>query len=154
MISRIRHTSYVINFLDVDFDSNQVSNLLEPETDLLLSRVIVEGIEDWEIEFKATYGEGSKLRIAKRTKSDTKYKQKLIVIHIPIPTKDLVSWGVTPEQHIGLKEPPDAEKYIVKLDIEPAKFSNRFDYIIAAMRQGILFSLQDGFTVNGKKVKL
>ncbi|MBL7787677.1 MAG: hypothetical protein JNM36_17350 [Chitinophagales bacterium] len=154
MVSVIKHTSYVIDFLDVGFDTDQVSNILKPETNLLLSKITVDGLDDWQIIFNPVYNNGSQLRIGKKTKSYVMDKEKWITIHIPIPTKDIVTWGVDASQLLKTPDPPNAAKYLVYLPIDTTLFTNRFDYIVATLRQGILFSLQDGFMVNGKKIKL
>ena len=150
MVSRINHTSYVINF-DAPFKA--ISELLKPETDALLSKVVVKGLDDWEVQFRAVYGEGNMSRIYKKTRSFVKDKQKEIVIHIPIPSKDIVDWGVEENQHINLPPVSNPQDFSY-IDICFADYTNRFDYIVAQMRKAILFCLEDGFTVNGKKVKL
>ena len=153
MQSKIHHTSHVIDFLDVNFNSDQVSSILKSESDQLLSEIKIDTLEDWEIHFRVIYGEGNMLRIFKKNPSYVKYKQKEIVIHIPIPTKDIAPWGVEKNQHINLKPPSNPQDFAY-LGICFTDYTNQFDYIVTQIRKAILFCLEDGFTVNGKKVKL
>ncbi|MCC3157984.1 immunity 9 family protein [Hymenobacter sp. 15J16-1T3B] len=140
--------------MDIDFNSDEISRILKKEADNILNLIDIPSLSDWELQFKATYGSNPPLRVFMRTRSYTNDKQKLIVIHIPIPKQDIVAWGVTPKQQVKLKTHPDEARYCSYLDVNFAGFSNRTDYILDSMRRGIMLCFEKGFTVNGVKIKL
>jgi hypothetical protein len=152
MNTRITHSSYVINFLDVNFDSEELSKTLKLDADKVLRQITNENLQDWEIEFRGAYGMGEQIRIYKKTRSYTADKIKLIVIHIPIPTKDKVSWGVDESQLVDLTIPKNSEKYFDVLPVNYGLFPNVNEYLLDSIRRGIEHSFKDGFKVNGNLV--
>ncbi len=154
MKSRILHSSYVLNFLDVNFNTNQISELLKTETDELLQLNNFVGLENWEVQFRATYGKDSMVKIYTKMSSYKNERQKLIIIHIPIPTTDTIEWGVDSNQYIYSANNPNADKNLYFLKIDYSQFANRQDYIIDCIRRGIRKAFEEGFTVNGIKVKI
>jgi hypothetical protein len=154
MKSRIRHSSYVIDFLDVGFDSDSLSRILKSEIDQILQSFNTDSLEDWEITFNALYNSTDKIFIFKKTKSIPSEKEKEIVIHIPIPTMNIVSWGVKPAQLIKSTLYEDFKKYADALEVDYQRFSDRKDYILDCMRRAINFCFEDGFVVNGFKIKV
>jgi hypothetical protein len=109
MVSRILHTSYVIDFMDCDFSTDHISAILKEEADSLLQRFPIDSLAEWKVQFKAAYGPKSPIRVFKKMPSYTQEKQKLIISHLPIPTRDIVAWGVEPRQHIKLGTHPNGE---------------------------------------------
>jgi hypothetical protein len=102
MKSEILHTSYVLEFLNVDFSAKEISNALKIETDETLDKIPAVKtnsgeLENWEINFKAIYNRAKQILIYKNGHAYSIGKNKIreIVIHIPIPTKDIVHWGLT-----------------------------------------------------------
>ncbi|TGE23526.1 Imm9 family immunity protein [Hymenobacter metallicola] len=154
MICKISHTSYVIDFLDVDFNSSKISNLLELEFDSVLESMNIRDLSEWTIRFQIIYGRQTPIRVYKKMPSYKYEKEKLIIIHIPIPTKDIISWGVDPNQHIVMPENSGDDKSLIPIEIAFKDFGNREDYIISCLRKAIFFCLKGGFTVNGVKIKM
>jgi hypothetical protein len=154
MMSRILHSSYVIDFLDADFDSNEISNTLKFETDQILKHIKNEELKDWEIQFRAIYGHGSVIRIYRRMPSSSKEKDKQITIHVPIPPKNEVSWGAFPNQFIEPGGNPKQGKNFEILSVNFPIFSTRTDYILNCLRRAIHFCFEDGFTINKIHVKI
>ncbi|QNF34728.1 hypothetical protein HUW51_19070 [Adhaeribacter swui] len=154
MKSRILHTSYVIDFLDVEFDSDKLSEILEVEADKVLDKITSKDLSDWEVQFKGVYGKGEQIKVFTGNRSYTSDKIKLIVIHIPIPTKQISSWGVEDKQHISIGTPPSGDKYFKLLPVNYGDFTNRFDYILNSFRRGIELSFKEGFKVNGQLIAL
>jgi Immunity protein 9 len=154
MKSRVLHSSYVIDFLDIDFSSNEISQVLELETDEILKQVKNDSLKDWKVQFRGIYGKGLSIRIFKKMPSYPKDRQKEITVHIPIPTSDVVSWGVNPDQQIEVARHPNEAKNAALLDVNFSDFANRTDYILNCFRRAINFCFEDGFTINGVKVKI
>lgn len=155
MQSRIRHVSYVTDFLDHGFDATQIGNLLKAEADLIISHIEFKDLVDWEVQFRATYTNAKQLLISKSklgTYPSDKYKE--ITVPIPIPTIDKVWWGVRKEQHVYKEDHYD--KIISNfnaLEVDFLSFKNRTDYITDCIRRAIIFSFVNGFTINGVKIK-
>lgn len=156
MKSRILHTSLVLNFLDVEFDTNVISEILKTEVDNILDSNNLGNLSDWEIQFKATYNNGRKLLISKnRLGSRPSDKIKEIVIIIPIPKLENASWGVSKYQYIYEESHYDKLlKNFWELNVNYSDFPNRTDYILDCMRRAIKFCFDEGFTVDGVKVNI
>ena len=158
MQTSISHISMVINFLDIDidFDSNQISEILKKEVDKIVSNFSTANLEDWRLDFVASYTNGRQPLISKnKLGSFTGDKIKQITIVIPVPTIDTVSWGVNSNQHIFKIDHFDKLiKNFNTLDVNYSYFNNRIDYILECLRMGIKVSFSQGFTVNKEKFKL
>ena len=102
MQSRITHGSYVIGLVESNFPENEINQVIKPELDTYLKNAKnIESLQDWTLEFSIIYNNIDNLVLSRKNRSYPKEKYKSVVIHIPIPTKDIVSWGVEPEQHIN-----------------------------------------------------
>lgn len=154
MNSIITHTSYVIDFLDVDFDSNKISKTLKLEVDRILENIDFPDLEDWTLDFNALYTNNDELLLFRKTKSHTKEQCKEIVIHIPIPLKTVVPWGVEAKQHFKRDYNKGNTRYQDSLGIvEPTEFDNRTSYIIFYMKKAIQKCFELGFTIKKRKIK-
>lgn len=152
MTIRILHSSYVINFLDIQFNSDDISDKLLTTTVAKFGKFTNEKLTHWEAQFRLVYGEGDRIRIYKSIASYIKEKQKLITIHIPIPSIDVVDWGVENSQFISIGHPSNAKKNVTYLNVNFRDFENRTDFIMDCAERAILFCFKEGFTVNGVKV--
>ena len=154
MESIITHTSLIIDFLDVDFNANKLSDQYKPIVDALLSSKGFSTKNDWLIQFRACYNNGRQLLIT-RNKFGTYPKDKIkeITLAIPIPSIRTVTWGVEDNQYIN---GPDHYDPIIKNfwaeEVNFYQFSNRSDYIYSCLRKGIKRAFFEGFTVGGIKV--
>ena len=156
MQTRIGHTCMILDFLDVDFSSNMISDILKKEVDNILANYTFENTDDWTLIFRASYTNARQPLVSKnKLGSFTSDKIKEITIIIPIPTLNLVSWGVNGEQHIyGVDHFDSLIKNFLPLDTDYLNFNNRNDYILNCMRTGIRLSFTNGFTVNKEKIKV
>ena len=152
MESRICHTSYVIDFLDVDFSSDEISRILKLKTDEVLKSVKNDSLNDWEVEFRIVYYNGTNIRVVKNMPSYVNEKYKLINIQIPIPLKSVVKWGVEPKQHISTGKTPVENKNISVLEVDFTSFTNRPDYIVDSIQRSINLCFEEGFSIKGIKV--
>ncbi|WP_081768195.1 Imm9 family immunity protein [Hymenobacter swuensis] len=153
MTSRVLASSDVINFPDHDFSDNAIMALLKAEADIILQDFAIDSLAGWEVLYRAVYGNRPTIGVCTRMPSYKLEKQKLITIHIPIPTRDIVSWGVDPKQHITLGVHPSEHKYIKPLAVEFTDFTNCTDYITGSMRRAIAFCFENGFRVNSILIK-
>jgi hypothetical protein len=155
MILRIGHTSYVIDFLGVDFRTDEVSNTLHDEFTGFLSTFDNDKNINWEVMFRATYTNSRKLLVSKnKLGTYPSDKTKEIIIAIPIPLLDDVTWGVSPEQHAFKIDHYDKLiNNFWELDVDFKVYNNRTDYILECMRRGIIETFERGFTVGGIKIQ-
>jgi hypothetical protein len=153
---RIGHSGMVIDFVDVNFNSNQIGSILEEKVRSILENFSLEGLDDWALEFMASYTNRRQPLVSKnKLVSFTSDKIKQITIAIPIPTVDIVPWGVEISQHIfQVNHFDNLIQNFYPLDVICTDYSNRTDYILACMREGIKKSFTEGFTVNKVKFKL
>ena len=154
MKSRILQSSYVIDFLDIDFSSAEINHTLKIETDKILEHYHNDSLNDWEILFRGIYGKGTSISVYRALPSYVEDKQKQITVHIPVPIKDIVKWGVNPTQLVTLGKAPNELKNISLLEVDFNNFTNRTEYILDCFRRAIKFCFEDGFTINKVKVKI
>lgn len=152
MQSSVAHSSYVIDFLDVDFDSNKISDILKKEADQLLNGLNITALEGWKIEFRIIYGNIPQIAIYKALPSSKTEKHKQITIHVPVPTIDVVSWGVRKDQLVSTGFKPETARNFTFHEVNFQDYANRTDYILDSIRNAIKQTLREGFTVNGLKV--
>lgn len=153
MKSRIYHTSYIIDFLDVGFDSEKISQILKKEVDEKLESIQYPELNHWELNFKAVYNNVDKIYLFRKSKSYPIEKYKEVVIHLPIPNQTEESWGVNKAQLINTNL-KSAEKFSDELEISIGKFKNRETSIIENFRRAIHECLRLGITINGKRIKI
>jgi hypothetical protein len=154
MQSRILDSSYVIDFIGSGFDSQVICSKIKLEADKIVESIKDEKLKDWEVHFIFRYNNVKQILIYTQGRSYPKEKYKEITIHIPIPTIDIISWGVTKDQHIYDSNHLDKKiKNFDCLEVVFSKYENREDYIMDCMRRAIKFSFDNGFTINGIKLK-
>ena len=86
MKAEMRHTSYIIDFLDVTYKTDVVDVAIMKIANDSLKRIKQnEKIADWTVEFHIIYGGGTSIAIYTRNPSLKSEKLKEIVIHVPIP---------------------------------------------------------------------
>lgn len=154
--SEINHTSYVLDFLDEGFDSDELSRVLKLEVDFIIEGLRVGALSDWSLVFRANYTNGRQLLISKnRFGTYAKEKYKEIVIPIPIPTLDVATWGVKRKQHVFKEDHYDKiiQNFNV-LEIDFSDFDSRETYILDCMRRAIKFSFENGITINKVRLKV
>ena len=151
----ITHSSLIIDFLDIGFDSKAMSDILKKEVDDVLSLISIEMPSGWSLIFQANYSNAREVLISKnRHGSYPSDKLKYVTIVIPIPLKENIEWGVEEKQYTYGKDHYDKfKKNFWALEVDYAQYTNRQDYIIACLRGGIKKAFEEGFTVGGVKVK-
>ena len=152
----ISHEAYVIDFLKSGFEYRKIDDAIKKNVKVYIDSVDIKELEDWKITFTALYNKVENIRVYKKARSYKNEKYKDIVIHIPIPPVEAVSWGVEEKQYLSTniyKEGND--KYVDVLEVMDCKqYNNYIDYIIDSMTKAIIFCFEDGFTINGKKIKV
>ena len=153
MISKVLENSYVIDFVNVDYDSKFIEQRLLSELERVLRDIeIPETLKEWTLQFSIIYNNVKNLGIARKTKSVKSLKLKEIIIHLPIPTKEKVSWGVNKNQLI--REIQFDNRYVDEINVDFQKYDNRTDYIIENIESAIILSLELGITINGERIKI
>lgn len=152
----ITHLSLVVDFLDKDFNSKTISDLMRNELESLLIDNAIHLPDGWTLIFRATYSNSYSPLVSKnKTGSYPSDKLKYITIVIPIPLTSEIKWGVDESQHIYGKDHYDRlKKNFWELPIDCKQFHNRQDYILYCLRKGIKKTFEEGFTVGGVKVKI
>lgn len=156
MKTSIGHTSTLLDFLDVGFSSNQISDLIKEELDAILSTLKLDhDLDDWTLVIRASYTNARQPLVSKnKLGAFTSDRIKEITIIIPIPTLEFISWGVHANQHIfGASHFDKLVKNFNPIDLDYKQFENRTDYILDCMRMGINLSFENGFTVRNKKIR-
>lgn len=152
MKSRIHDDSYVIGLDEKRFLTDELRRILENEVDREIERIANNELPDWVLLFDFIYNEVENILIFRKNKSMTKEKRKEIVIHIPIPTKDVVSWGVNEDQFRKVKLGENILKNANILYIDPKKYSDGISYTTDVVRMSVHEIFRLGVTVNGKRI--
>jgi hypothetical protein len=153
--SRILISSYIVDFPGIDFDSKEVRKEIKAEVDNVLRHAKYEVQDDWEIQFIFRFNTIKQLLLYTRGKSYTKERYKEITIHIPIPSKDEIDWGVRKEQEIYDKNHLDnIIGNFDRIDVDYQLYRDMHHYINDSMRRTITHCLAKGFTINGVKLKI
>jgi hypothetical protein len=151
MKSIVTESSNVINFLGVDYKFNKTKIALLNEINECFEKIpIPNKLNDWTVEFKLLYNNVKNLGIARKTKSIQSQKVKEIVIHVPIPKKVVIDWGVQENQLI--REIQFDKRYIDEIEIEIKNYKNRSEYIIEIGKIAIQFIFKSGFTISGERI--
>jgi Immunity protein 9 len=152
---RVTHFCLLTEFLDLDFNSNQISDSLTPSIHKIMLDNDLSIPKDWILIFQAGYNNG-KVPLVARNKlgSHPSDKMKYIKVVVPIPLKTEIEWGVNPEQHLYKKDHYDKlMKNFWELDVDYRKYTSRTSYITACLKAGIKKTFEEGFTIGGTKIK-
>jgi hypothetical protein len=154
MVARVIISSYIIDFQDVGFDSRKLEEEMSKNANLLIKDYNIPELVDWEIQFIFRFNNTRYIMIYTKSKSFPVEKYKEITIHIPIPSKDDISWGVENNQFISRIDHLDGKmRNFETLDISYDKFDSRLDYISDSICRSLKEILRIGFTLNGIKIK-
>jgi hypothetical protein len=157
MKSRILSNSYVIDFANVGFDLEKIDSTIKIETDKIIKPIENEKLKDWEIQFSFWYNNVKQILISKsRLGTYSKEKRKAVTVHIPIPIKSIVAWGVDLGQHAYQDENhlDHLMKNFICLDVDFSRFENRTDYILDCMRRAIKLYFIEGVSINKVKLRI
>ena len=154
MIVRIKHTSYVIGFLDKKFCSDKISKQLKSELEERLKHLVPESLNEWELTLKLIYSNHDKILVFRQGRSYKDEKYKEITVHIPIPTSNIVDWGVEKTQHIKTGLNANVLKHADLIEVAPTHYNSREYFILGSMRKAIVELFRLGFTINKVKIKV
>lgn len=149
----IFHSSYVIDLFNF-VNTGKVDKRFKKAFQIIsnISDNKYPSFSDWEICFKAFYLEGSQIRVFKSLKPYITDKEKIITIHIPIPSEEEVNWGVKKNQLNSLNIPDKTLKNCTSFPVQFEESDSLLNHIINCLEIGILFSFQEGFTLMGNKI--
>lgn len=156
MRARVLDSAYILNFVDIGFNGEEVRTLAQQYAEKFTSQIFSQKLIDWEVTFRFRYNNTKQILIYLKERSYPIEKYKEIIIHIPIPIISNTSWGVSLKQHV-YKDENHLDSLINNfqiLDIDYSKFENRQDYILNCMQRAISHCFNYGFTINGVKVKI
>jgi hypothetical protein len=156
MKTRVLDSSLVINFMNVGFSSDEVLTEIKLKADEQVKKIENESLKDWELIFRFIYNNVKQILIYTKNKSYSKEKYKEIIVHIPVPTTEIVPWGVKEDQHVysDNNHLDSIIKNFDRLDVDFTIFTNRSDYLLACMCRSVKFCFEKGFTINGVKCKI
>ena len=150
---RLSHSSNVIGLFDV-LNTSDVNQLMDGVLQQASNQINDEELKHWELDFNCFYKNGTHIHVAKSTKPHVQDRQKIVVIGIPIPTIEVVPWGVLPKQHIHVNVPANSEKYYTPLELDFKESHSLFEQVVRCAKKGIAFAQADGITVMGRKIKV
>lgn len=151
---RILESAFILDFFDDSYDSQENCSIIKAQAEVFSNQIKVEELVDWEVYFEFWHNNVKQILIYTRNKSLPVEKYKEIVVHIPMPIKDKVAWGVELEQHIYQNDDHlDGLRNFQHLDVDYSKFDNRKDYILDCMSRAVTHCFQSGFTINNIKIK-
>lgn len=131
------------------------TDLIEQEITHFWKKRNLPNIEGWYVSFNFVYSlRVDDIRIYKKTTSYKNERYKEIVIHLPIPFDNEIPWGIKKNEFGERKIHKGNERYFKRIEVDYTEYSNFEEYLIDWMKKTIMFCLEDGFTVNGVKVKL
>jgi len=153
---RILDSAMIVDFINEGFNSSELCSIVKSETEKIIQTIENEKLKEWEVCFRFVYNNVKQILIYTKNKSYPKEKYKEIIVHIPIPVKEEIDWGVDLEQHVysDKNHLDHLLQNFFCLDVDYTKFTNRQDYLLNSMIRSIKFCFDVGFTINGIKVKL
>jgi len=156
MIVRVLDSAYISDFIDAGFSGNEIRSVVKNYAEKFSNKVVNEKLNDWDVTFRFRYNHVKQILIYLKERSYPLEKYKEITIHIPIPEKGNVPWGVDLEQYLYKDENylNELMKNFHCLDVDYLAFNNRQDYMIDCMCRAVKYCFTEGFTINGIKVKL
>ncbi len=156
MIVRVLDSAYISDFIDAGFNGNEIRSAVKIYAEKFSEKVTNEKLIDWDVTFRFRYNHVRKILIYLKERSYPVEKYKEITIHIPIPEKNKVLWGVNPEQYLYKEENylDGLMKNFHCLDVDYGLFNNRQDYMIDCMCRAVKYCFSEGFTINSVRVKV
>jgi len=152
---KILLSSFIFDFLDVGFDSKEIEETVKQKTEKYFEILSLKKLEGWELHFMFRLNNVPKILIYTRSKSFPIQRYKEVVIHIPIPSVDQISWGANENQYLYKKNYLDNQlENFYKLEINYANYRNRRDYLIDCMTKSFEETMRKGIRVNKQLVKL
>ena len=149
---KLFHSSNVIGLYSL-VSTNSIGEHFHEPLEMLADSIAIEALEGWSLEITCYYTAGDNVKVFRSTKPYPKEKSKVIYIHVPIPSIQLVSWGIETEKLMQV-DYTQIKKYYTEIDNNANEFSSLQSYILSSIRKGIIFLFTDGFSILGTKIKL
>ncbi|MEZ0612022.1 Imm9 family immunity protein [Fibrella sp. WM1] len=148
----LSQSSYVINLFDL-INIEVISGLLEGLLIKVSAAIHNDKLSDWQLVFNLIYnGDITEVRVFKRTKSYTSVKEKWITIHIPIPTDQVIFWGVEKSKivRLGISD----KRYYVALNNDFLQSNSLEEHCYKSAKAGIFYTIMSGLTVSGQSIQV
>ena len=147
------HSSLVIDLFKY-VNTNKIDVHFEKQFEFInnLSNEEYPSLSDWELCFKVFYVKGTQIRVFKSLKPYVSDKEKIITIHVPIPSKEEINWGLPEKLLVSHNIPDKILKNSTSFHVDFGKSHSLFHHIVDCLKLGILFSFQEGFTLMGNKI--
>lgn len=145
--------SYIINFLDVRFNTDSLELILKNYVEYLLKKNNIECLPDWILKFSIIFSSGTYITCGSRLPSCKNSKLKSISIIIPIPNIEKCHWGVE-NQFFAVKPTESGNKYLIYQEAKFELYRSIEEYCIPSLKSIIDECFTKGFTVNGFKITL
>lgn len=144
---KILDSAYIYNF---SLDTEELRKNIKKKLD----QQFISTLESWTLYFYFRYNNVNDIMIYLKSRSLTSEKTKEITIHLPFPNNQQADWGVNKSDHV-YNDPShlDHLKNFHRIHVEFNDYSNREDYISDCMIKSINYCFNEGFTINGMKVK-
>lgn len=151
----INHHSNVIDFLKPGFPYDIINDKITERVSNYQNQITNEALRDWKVVFIALYNNVDSIRVFKKTRSFKAEKYKDVMVHIPLPKIDEVVWGIPKDKFMpDRSNQANVDKYAISIaTLDYQQFDNYVDYIVETMVKAISLSFEDGFTINGIKIK-
>jgi hypothetical protein len=152
----VTHSSLVLEFVDIQFNSKEIYDSFNYRIIYLLNREKIELPTDWKLIFQVIYTNSNHVLVSRNKIGNYKNdKMKYVSIVIPIPLVSEVNWGVPIESHIYPKSHYDRLiKNFWILEVDYKNFKNRSDYINSSIEEAIKKSFTEGIIIDDLKLKL
>ena len=124
--------------------------------DLTKSIKVDNSINDWKLLVRVTIGGAmneNNIAITKRGITYSQTKEKEVFIAIPMPTNEIVNWGIA-KKHRFNKFVKPTEKYNVLIPVDFNMYENMTDYLETNIRFGLEQLFKQGITLKKCKINI
>ncbi|MFN0290483.1 Imm9 family immunity protein [Pedobacter helvus] len=150
---KILDSAYIVGF---NSDTNFLRNQIRIKIFESVGKVVLQELTGWKLYIYFRYNNVEDILIYLKGRSVPQTKEKEITIHIPMPIRNKVDWGVAKEDHIydNPKHLDDKLKNFDQLSVDFSKFLKREDYIADCMWRAVIHCFKKGFKINGIELKM
>jgi hypothetical protein len=147
----ISHISLVPNLFEIvnrEYVSHTIGTFLR-DIELIIED---ERLGGWQIIFQLAYNAGIKdIRIFRKERANPRTKQKYVTVHIPIPSEEIIPWGVESKNIINIGQVD--EKWYSTLPCNPFASSSMLEHCISSAKLGIIHAFLEGVTIQKQRIK-
>lgn len=116
-----------------------------------------DSIDDWTLSIDVKLGGAmgeKEIVIGKRGITYLADKEKLIAIHISLPAKEEINWGIAKKHRFKEYAKRTTDKGVIVIPVEYGEFENMTDYIERSVKAGLKRILAEGIMLKGQKIRL